>query len=96
MEKSKLSDFDNYTLLCDNSKGFKLGYEYFLKFKEVKKFINQISNTSNSSDSFTYENEIYTKKITTSEAQNMLTSIFNNRCNFTNYKKVALQLGIRV
>ena len=31
MEKSKYSDFDNYTLLCDNSKGFKLGYEYFLK-----------------------------------------------------------------
>ena len=96
MEKSKLSDFDNYTLLCDGSKGFKLGYEYFLKFKEVKKFINQISNTPDSSDSFTYENEIYTKKITTSEAQNMLTSLFNNRCNFTNYKKVALQLGIRV
>ena len=75
MEKSKLSDFDNYTLLCDNSKGFKLGYEYFLKFKEVKKFINQISNTPDSSDSFTYENEIYTKKITTSESQNMLMSI---------------------
>ena len=37
MEKSKYSDFDNYVILCDNSKGFKLGYEYFLKFKEVKK-----------------------------------------------------------
>ena len=96
MEKSKYSDFDNYTLLCDNSKGFKLGYEYFLKFKEVKKFINQISNTSNSSDTFTYENKIYTKKITSSESQNMLTSIFNNRCNFKNYRKVAHQLGIRV
>ena len=96
MEKSKLSDFDNYTLLCDNSKGFKLGYEYFLKFKEVKKFINQISNTPDSSDSFTYENEIYTKKITTSESQNMLMSIFNNRCNYKTFKKVAHQLGIRV
>ena len=39
MEKSKYSDFDNYTILCDNSKGFRNGYEYFLKFKEVKKFI---------------------------------------------------------
>ena len=96
MEKSKYSDFDNYTLLCDKSKGFKLGYEYFLKFKEVKKFINQISNTSNSSDTFTYENNIYTKKITSSEAQNMLTSIFNNRCNYTTFKKVAHQLGVRV
>ena len=96
MEKNKYSEFDNYTLLCDNSKGFKLGYEYFLKFKEIKKFINQISNSSDSSDTVTYENNVYTKKITSAEAQNMLTSLFNNRCNFTNYKKVALQLGIRV
>ena len=96
MEKSKYSDFDNYTLLCDNSKGFKLGYEYFLKFKEVKKFINQISNSSDSSDVVTYENKVYDKKITTSEAQNMLTSIFNSRCNYKAFKKVAHQLGVRV
>ena len=44
MEKSKYSEFDSYTILCDNSKGFKLGYESFLKFREVKKFINQIAN----------------------------------------------------
>ena len=94
MEKSKYSDFDNYTLLCDNSKGFKLGYEYFLKFKEVKKFINQIANKSG--DTFTYENNIYTKKITSAQAQNMLTSIFNNRCNYTVFKDLANQIGIRV
>ena len=84
MEKSKYSDFDNYVILCDNSNGFKLGYEYFLKFKEVKKFINQIANKSG--DTFTYENNIYTKKITSAQAQNMLTSIFKNRCNYTVYK----------
>jgi len=94
MEKNKLSDFDNYTLLCDNSVGFKFGYEYFLKFKEVKKFINQISNKAG--DTFTYENNIYTKRITSSQAQNMLTSIFNNRCNYKTFKKVAHQLGVRV
>ena len=94
MEKSKYSDFDNYTLLCDNSKGFKLGYEYFLKFKEVKKFINQIANKSG--DTFTYENNIYTKKVTSAQAQNMLTSIFNNRCNYTVFKDLANQIGIRV
>ena len=80
MKKSKYSDFDNYTLLCDNSVGFKFGYEYFLKFKEVKKFINQISNKAG--DTFTYENNIYTKRITSSHAQNMLMSIFNNRCDY--------------
>jgi hypothetical protein len=94
MEKSKLSDFDNYTLLCDNSVGFKFGYEYFLKFKEVKKFINQISNKAG--DTFTYENNIYTKRITSAQAQNMLTSIFNNRCNYKTFKLVANQLGVRV
>ena len=94
MEKNKLSDFDNYTLLCDNSVGFKFGYEYFLKFKEVKKFINQISNKAG--DTFTYENNIYTKRITSSQAQNMLTSIFNNRCNYKVFKDLANQLGIRV
>ena len=94
MEKSKYSDFDNYVILCDNSKGFKLGYEYFLKFKEVKKFINQIANKSG--DTFTYENNIYTKKITSAQAQNMLTSIFNNRCNYTVFKDLANQLGVRV
>ena len=94
MKKSKLSDFDNYTLLCDNSVGFKFGYEYFLKFKEVKKFINQIANKAG--DTFTYENDIYTKRITSSHAQNMLTSIFNNRCDYKVFKDLANQLGIRV
>ena len=94
MEKNKLSDFDNYTLLCDNSVGFKFGYEYFLKFKEVKKFINQITNKAG--DTFTYENNIYTKRITSSQAQNMLTSIFNNRCDYKVFKDLANQLGIRV
>ena len=94
MEKSKYSDFDNYTLLCDNSKGFKLGYENFLKFREVKKFVNQIANKGG--DTFTYENDIYSKKITSSQAQNMLTSIFNNRCDYKVFKDLANQLGIRV
>ena len=94
MYKSKYSEFDSYTILCDRSKCFKLGYEYFLKFKEVKKFINQIANKSG--DTFTYENNIYTKKITSAQAQNMLTSIFNNRCNYTVFKDLANQLGIRV
>ena len=96
MDKSKYSEFDSYTILCDRSKGFKLGYEYFLKFKEVKKFINQISNSADSSETVTYENNVYTKKITSSQAQNMITSLFNNRCNYNDFKTVALQLGIRV
>ena len=96
MEKSKYSDFDNYTILCDKTKGFKLGYEYFLKFKEIKKFVNQIANSSDSSDVVTYENNIYQKKVTSAEAQNMLTSLFNNRCNYKNFRLVGLQIGVRI
>ena len=94
MEKSKYSEFDSYTILCDNSKGFKLGYESFLKFREVKKFINQIANKGG--DTFTYENDIYNKKITSSQAQNMLNSIFNNRCNYYTFKLAANQIGVRL
>ena len=46
MEKSKYSDFDNYTILCDNSKGFRNGYEYFLKFKEVKTKLRNLIDQS--------------------------------------------------
>ena len=44
MEKKNTQNLIIYTILCDKSKGFKLGYEYFLKFKEIKKFVNQIAN----------------------------------------------------
>ena len=37
-----------------------------------------------------------TKKVTSAQAQNMLTSIFNNRCNYTVFKDLANQIGIRV
>tara|TARA_B100001564_G_C20130335_1_gene441986 strand:- start:90 stop:374 length:285 start_codon:yes stop_codon:yes gene_type:complete len=94
MEKSKYSEFDSYTVLCDNSKGFKLGYENFLKFREVKKFINQIANKGG--DTFAYENDIYNKKITSSQAQNMLNGIFNNRCDYRTFKLVANQLGVQI
>ena len=96
MEKNKYSEFDSYTILCDKTKGFKLGYEYFLKFKEIKKFVNQIANSSDSNDVVTYENNIYQKKITSAEAQNMLTSLFNNRCNYKSFRLVGLQIGVRI
>ena len=59
-----------------------------------KKFVNQIA--AKSGDKFTYENRIYDKKITSSEAQNMLNSIFNNRCNYYTFKLAANQIGVRL
>ena len=39
MKKHKYSDYENYILLCENSKGFKLNYSHFLNFVEVRKFL---------------------------------------------------------
>ena len=49
MKSNRLSDYDRYTLLADGSE-LNFGYEAFLKFKEVKQFLNQISSTT--ADSF--------------------------------------------
>ena len=56
MKANKFSDFDNYTILADNSDlGF--GYEAFLRLKEVKQFLSQISSTTG--DTFLYNGNIY-------------------------------------
>ena len=80
--------------MCDNSVGFKFGYEYFLKFKQVKKFINQIANKR--CNTFTYEGNIYNKRITSSQAQSMLNSIVNSRCDYEAYRTVANQIKVPV
>ena len=94
MKSSQYSGYENYILMCDHSRGFKLGYHNFLNFKEVKKFVNQIANVS--SDTFNYEGNIYNKKITSTQAQSMLQSIFHNRCDYSTFKIVATQLGVPI
>ena len=94
MKTSQYSEYENYIILSDNCDGFKFGYEYFLKFKEVKKFLSQIANKG--SDTFNYEGDIYNKKITSSQAQSMLNSIVNSRCDYEAYRIVANQLGLQV
>jgi hypothetical protein len=95
MDKAKYSEYENYILMCDNSRGFKLSYTHFLNFVEAKKFLKQIANVN--SDSFTYNGYIYSKKITSSIAQNMLDNIaINNRCDYRTFKSVANQIKVPV
>ena len=97
MEMGKWSDYDKYLILADNSYGkhkIKDTYESFLNYKIVIDVINRIAFTDK--ETYSYNNNIYTKKITSAQAQNMFTSIFNNRCNYTVFKDLANQLGIRV
>ena len=51
MKPNKFSDYENYILLADKSE-LHLGYEAFLRFKEVKQFLAQIA--SKTGDTFLY------------------------------------------
>ena len=95
MEKHKYSDYENYILLCYNSKDFKLNYSHYLNFVDVRKFMKQIANVG--SDTFNYEGDIYNKKITSSDAQHMLDNLSNyNKCNYAMYKTIANQIRVAV
>ncbi len=94
MNSNKLSDYDKYTLLAEGSE-LNFGYEAFLKFKEVKQFLNQISSTTG--DSFLHNGTIYKKKITSGTARKLLDGFMSNRCyDIHELRKAANQIGIRL
>ena len=93
MKSNRLSDYDRYTLLADGSE-LNFGYEAFLKFKEVKQFLNQKSSTT--ADSFLHNGTIYKKRITSNEARKFLDGLVKNYCDVATLKKVANQLKIKI
>ena len=93
MKPGKFTEFDNYTVLADNS-GLPFGYEAFLRFKEVVAFLNQIATKTG--DTFLHNGTIYKKKITSSETRSHLDGFFQNRCNKDKLRIVANQLKIRI
>jgi len=95
MKRSQYSAYENYILMCDKSRGFKASYPHFLNFSEVKKFAKQIASVG--ADTFTYEGNIYSKRITTSDAQRMLDSLdTNNKCDYWMFRLLATQLNIQL
>ena len=95
MKRNQYSDYENYILLCENSKGFKLSYSHFLNFVSVRKFVKQIANVG--ADTFNYESDIYNKKITSVDAQRMLDNLSNyNKCDYAMYREVANQIKVPV
>ena len=94
MKKDKYSDYERYILLADNSE-LHLGYESFLRFKEVLPFLNQIASTND--DTFLYNGTIYKKKITSGTARKLLDGFFSSRCyDIHELRKAANQLQIRL
>ena len=97
MEMGKRSDYDKYLILADNSYGkhkIKDTYESFLNYKIVIDVINRIAFTDKST--YSYNNNIYKKKITSEDAKKILANVLN--CKWTSttakLKIVGHQLGL--
>ena len=97
MEKVKWSDYDKYLVLADKSHGknkIRDTYESFLNFKIVLEVLNSISFTDKST--YSYNNNIYNKKITSEDARKILGNVLN--CKWTRttakLKIVGHQLGL--
>jgi len=99
MEMGKRSDYDKYLILADNSYGkhkIKDTYESFLNYKIVMDVINRIAFTDKST--YSYNNDIYKKKITSEDAKKILGNVLN--CKWTRttakLKIVASQLLLKI
>ena len=99
MEMGKWGEYDKYLVLADNSHGkhkIKDNYESFLNYKIVIDVINRIAFTDK--ETYSYNNNIYKKKITSEDAKKILNNILT--CKWTRttskLKIVAGQLGLMI
>ena len=99
MEMGKWGDYGKYLILADNSYGknkLKDTYESFLNYKIVMDVINRIAFTDKST--YSYNNDIYKKKITSEDAKKILGNVLN--CKWTRttakLKIVASQLLLKI
>tara|TARA_B100000902_G_scaffold227398_1_gene215909 strand:+ start:399 stop:698 length:300 start_codon:yes stop_codon:yes gene_type:complete len=97
MEMKNWSDYEKYLILADNSYGknkIKDTYESFLNYKIVIDVINRIAFTDKST--YSYNNNIYNKKITSDDAKKILNNVLT--CKWTSttakLKIIAHQLGL--
>ena len=94
MEKNKWSEYENYIVMAMNTVGLHAGYESFLKFKEITKFLKRIASTPDN-DSFLYEKTIYKKVISSVDATNILNKLFKNKFDYR-IKVLGNQIGVRL
>ena len=99
MEMKNWSDYDKYLILADNSYGkhkIKDTYESFLNYKIVIDVINRIAFTDKST--YSYNNNIYKKKITSEDARKVVLNVSN--CKWTpttaKLKLIASQLELKM
>ena len=93
MKVSQFSDYEKYILLADKCK-LPLGYESFLRYKEVISFVKDMVGKQN--DTFMHNGTIYNKRISTSDANSLVDSLEKRRVNVFYLKLVANQLKVRI
>ena len=99
MEMGKWGDYGKYLVLADNSHGknkIKDNYESFLNYKIVMDVINRIAFTDKST--YSYNNDIYKKKITSEDAKKILNNVLTCKWTRTTAKLqiVASQLLLKI
>tara|TARA_B100001094_G_C17695606_1_gene560153 strand:+ start:262 stop:573 length:312 start_codon:yes stop_codon:yes gene_type:complete len=103
MEMKKWGDYDKYLILADNSHANDNGkhkirdtYESFLNYKIVMDVLNSMAYTDKST--YTYNNNIYKKKITSEDAKKILFNV--ESCKWTSttakLKIIGHQLGLTI
>ena len=97
MEKTKWSDYDRYIVLSDKSEGnIRSTFESYLNYKKVMEVLHSISYTDKST--YSYNNNIYKKKITSDDAKKIIHNVASCRWtdNTAKMKIIASQLGVRL
>jgi hypothetical protein len=97
MKLNKTSGYAKYLVLADRSKGTLRGdYLTYLDFRIVKDIVNRLSLSDKAS--YLYESNIYSRKVTSTEAKSILENINNCTWNDTTKKMllIASQLKVRI
>ena len=102
MEMKRWTNYGKYLVLVDKAMdGYHnvrlTGDDYsYLDFEELKSIIQKLANSD--STTYTYHNNIYKRKITSTEAKNILDNIYDCKWARVNnkIKLVASQVGIRL
>ena len=93
MKMRNWSGFEKYIVMSDRSNTLKQDYLAFSEFKRVKEALMKIANCY--TNVYQFENKIYDKKVTSTQAKIALENIEN--CIYsTVIKQVAVQIGARI
>jgi|TARA_R110000744_G_scaffold184005_1_gene303403 hypothetical protein len=97
MELKRWSGYSRYLVLSDKARHMLRGTYYsYQDFQVVKSVLERLAVTD--SPTYTYDDTIYIRKMTSTEAASILTNIENGKWGQVNNKMVNIgnQLGLRI